>query len=625
MKRALFLSLVFSLILILSACQGTLSVALDTTATPEVSQSATLAVLELRLKTLEPRSQELNLNSDSETIRLAMLNSHHAWQSLWFDGQVTWYSAAGDAPQVAHNQVWVERLTGQFRSIVGPQDGDPLTLQISDGTNLVSMDLATGNSQASTLPPGANIPDWDAPQGVTDMIAAHPLAGSMEASVRDMIFPNALAQRGGTYTPVTVEKVAGQTALVVDWGEGGARQDRFWVDARTGVVLRWQSFDKAQNEQLVSDMLTRTIVYNPVLRPSLFNLNVSEKPRFALDPSGEAGVAKVVPTTPYKPGAGELYFVIDRSPEALQLVRLPGNCVTGGDPCPRPEPVDGFPNQNNTIEPLIWSPDGSLAVLVQQGVLFRYDPAKKDWRALAHFPILLSGVEWSPDGKQLAFVVQEEDNKQDLYTISADGANLTNLTNGKFWGEMTFLWPDGWLEDGRVLFSVIHQTTRDLYSILPGKGEASPFFDLSQQHGLYALSPNRQTLAFSENTANGVSLQAGKPGEEARRLATFQQSSLQQMLWSPDGSWLAFAITSGSAENHVTTVYTLRADGTDLRQQYQNENIQHVVMLGGGTHLLVEGTSTGRLTIINVESGESRTLEAPGLRLDQRQLGASWR
>ena len=264
--------------------------------------AATLAVLESRLKTLEPRSQELNLNSDSETIRLAMLNSHHAWQSMWFDGQVTWYSAAGDAPQVSHNQVWVERLTGQFRSLVGPQDGDPLTLQIADGTNLVSMDLATGSSQASTLPPGANIPDWDAPQGVTDMITAHPLAGSMEASVRDMIFPTALAQRGGTYTPVTVEKVAGQTALVVDWGEDGARQDRFWVDARTGVVLRWQSFDKAQDEQLVSDMLTRTIVYNPVLRPSLFNLNVSEKPRFALDPSGEAGVAEVVPTTPYKPG-----------------------------------------------------------------------------------------------------------------------------------------------------------------------------------------------------------------------------------------------------------------------------------------------------------------------------------
>lgn len=633
MKARLFSALLLLIALLATtACGGTLSVAFDVTETPDLVQKATLTALETRVATLEPGDQPLDLNSSSDEIRSALLHSHEPWRTLWVDGTVVWYPPEGGEAVTHHAQLWIERPTARFRSLVGPLEGAPVVLQVADGSNILDLSVPNLEEYFHEQPPYAQTTDWQAPEQLTDTITPYPLDTAIDSPLSEMIFATALAQRGGSFVPTAMEKVAGRAALLVEWSPGSPddqRSERFWLDTRTGMPLRWQGFQKGSGEndqvKILSDIHVNQVAFDLTFAPELFSLDVQDMPLFALDASGDTGPTPIPPQTEFIPGAGELYVVIDRSPEPLDLVRLPGNCVTGSDPCPEPVHVEGFPNVNNTIEPLVWSRDGSQAVLVHQGELIRYNPASGEWTALAAFPYVMAPA-WSPDGLWIAFVAQIEDDVRDVYVIRADGSDLQNMTNGAFLGSETFLWVGGWLSDGRVLIQVMDRMTNQLYAQAVGESQAQPL-DHTPFVGVMTVSPDGQMMVIGEqvDTTVSVSLLPGLGGE-ARRLITFQQAGMQQILWSPDGTWIAFLVSTGSGpENVVSTVYAIRSDGTDIRQLLQEPSIGRLTMTTDGRFLIAEGTNNGRLIVIPIEDGLSRTLEVPGVRLNQRLLGASYR
>jgi hypothetical protein len=61
-----------------------------------------------------------------------------------------------------------------------------------------------------------------------------------------------------------------------------------------------------------------------------------------------------------------------------------------------------------------------------------------------------------------------------------------------------------------------------------------------------------------------------------------------------------------------------------MRQLYQAEAVQRFIFTADGAHLIAEGGADGKLVIIDLD-GQTKVLSAPGLRLDQRLLGASWK
>src|SRR5215207_2806504 len=91
--------------LLLSAC-GTFEIYVETTPIGE-------SVFPGLIATAEPR---LSLNSTSEEIRLAMLESATKWKSIWMDGTVTQYAMDGtdSQPQVLREQVWIDLTTNRF-------------------------------------------------------------------------------------------------------------------------------------------------------------------------------------------------------------------------------------------------------------------------------------------------------------------------------------------------------------------------------------------------------------------------------------------------------------------------------------------------------------------------------
>jgi hypothetical protein len=140
--QRIFIALVL-LSLLLSAC-GTLEISF---ATPSS---------EGPMEPILPPSVEskLSLDSSSEEIQQAMLESATKWKSIWMDGTITQYAPEGaDTPlEVSREQVWIDLTTSRFRVLTGSVDGNPEDLKSSDGINILELDLKTGQSQSQPLP-----------------------------------------------------------------------------------------------------------------------------------------------------------------------------------------------------------------------------------------------------------------------------------------------------------------------------------------------------------------------------------------------------------------------------------------------------------------------------------------
>jgi len=102
MRRPFVLFIALSLFL--SAC-GTLEISLETPP-PEIAEFPAESAPEA---TVEPG---LALNSSSEEIRRAMLESATNWQSIWMDGTFIGYDpGATEPPPVLREQVWIDLPT----------------------------------------------------------------------------------------------------------------------------------------------------------------------------------------------------------------------------------------------------------------------------------------------------------------------------------------------------------------------------------------------------------------------------------------------------------------------------------------------------------------------------------
>ena len=217
---------------------------------------------------------------DGEALRQFILTSHQRWDSLWVEGQVDYYNPGGRTPiQSTRVQIWVEQ-PARFRLLSGPTSGAPDDQWISDGASIRQRGEA-----ASPLPPYIREP-FNPPTGFSDTIYTHPLSGSIVSPIRDMIFPPGLAQREGVYEIIGRETFAARETVLLDWSyTPGAVADRFWVDAATGVILRWQNFGKGGLQGLNTEMFITKIEYDLQFPESIFSINALLPENFAIAPT----------------------------------------------------------------------------------------------------------------------------------------------------------------------------------------------------------------------------------------------------------------------------------------------------------------------------------------------------
>jgi hypothetical protein len=629
----------FCIISILIAACGTLEVNLERTPTPDPGLAATIDALQTRVATSDPLNSPLTLESDPETIRRKMLYSHNLWQQVWVDAMLTSYDMEGvTLLQSDHQQVWVDQPTGRFRLLRAPLDQAAVDYVVSDGQQGLTMNLQTGHTESFSAP---QIQGFKPPEAVTDTIYTHPLDGALGTSLSAALFPTGLAQRGGSYDPISVEVIAGRTAVVVDWqlSDQGGRIDRFWIDANTGIILRWQNFGKGGGEMVTVEYVINTITYNVSFPDELFQVPPASIPAFALDASGISSSTTPASETPAagKDPNGELYFTLmnaSGSDPNLRLVRLPGSCVMEAAACPEPgfSLIPGYPIKDATALPLTWSPDGSRAVIVrpeQSGMtqtpffLDIYDPELSSWQSLIRMQVI-EQAQWSPDGSWIIFMGFEQ-NVYDLYVVHPDGTGLLNLTKGQFTGDYTMFIMGGWLAN-QYLFGFGRQGEIKLYLIDP---ETSEYRELPVAmpagKSQFLPAPDGQSIVTLDYSSSGASVNLlNKDGSFNRQLAAFQNVSITLQGWSPDGQWVLF---SGLITSDRNGVYLVRRDGTDFRQIYDGGIVGRTIFSPDSLFVVISDSSeTGEwLYVYSLDEGKYNILTIPGLTMNDRWLAPSWR
>jgi hypothetical protein len=215
--------------------------------------------------------------SNGEDVRQLMLFSHQRWNSLWVDGVHNQYTGDGslNAIQSTRIQLWIVQPS-QVRMLSGSNGGMPETMWISDG-----------NFYAENDNPAQSMPDFSQttfspPITFSDTVYTHPLDGMIGTPFTAMVFPNGLAQRPGSYNIVGDETLVGRRTVIMEWSrEEGVLIDRFWIDAQTGVILRWLNFSKPGGQAISSEMYVTSILIDPNLPEQAFSLGSAKPSAFA--------------------------------------------------------------------------------------------------------------------------------------------------------------------------------------------------------------------------------------------------------------------------------------------------------------------------------------------------------
>lgn len=241
---------------------------------------AELALAPTRAPTLEQQAPSApDVIADGQALRQLMLFSHTYWRNLWADGWVVLYAGDGstDPVQVTHTQLWVEQ-PAKARVVSGPQTS-PQNLLVSDGLGY-SMD----HGPVQELPFGIG-QAFNPPTILSDTIQPYPLAGMLGTPLSDMAFPTALAQRGGEFQIIGQEQTAGRTAIVALWSfqPGGPVVDRMWVDAQTGILLRWINYSKPGGSYIASEKYFSDVVIDMPLPEAAFAVGSLLPLEYALD------------------------------------------------------------------------------------------------------------------------------------------------------------------------------------------------------------------------------------------------------------------------------------------------------------------------------------------------------
>lgn len=253
---------------LVSACAGvpiaiSTSEAVETPTPTHILPSATPTSTPLQL---------LNKNSTLEEIRQRMLHSSEFWQTLWIQFAVLEFPPEGSntMSRADRLQVWLQQPAEALLLQGCLGDCDPSYFLVSDGTQILGVDLPTGEEQLGDVPASDN--------GLA-------LAQLLPYPVNEMIFPAMLFQRQGTYVVtgedtygvIGEEKVEQRPIILVEFTplSDASITESFSIDALTGMVLSREVITTKNGEiSMDCEYTISALLLDPHFTADLFTLEV---------------------------------------------------------------------------------------------------------------------------------------------------------------------------------------------------------------------------------------------------------------------------------------------------------------------------------------------------------------
>ncbi len=585
----------------------------------------------------EPAPLNLTVDSTSGQIQLAMLESAARWRTIQMSGDINWYAPDGTV-QALREQAWIDPLNSRYKvELIGTDT----QIRISNGVSVYNANVNSGQAEVSEYPEFARVGQYIPPL-IAGEAHPNPIWSQIGTPLSQLAFPSDYAQNTGIFKPVEMSSVAGRDALVIEWmySENSFVSWKMWLDIKTGVILKLQEFGKDGSGALQGERMINHIVFDQTFDESLFAIPVDSSSGAATSP---VAITPVVtesgPMTEAE--AGELYFFLQprcmQAGQSIQLVRVSGMCVAGGDNCPPVEKIEVPFAFNFTINALSWSPDGRYAAFAYSDTssgtptkLWLFDASAKTWTSLAQFPYI-DPPFWSRDGQWIAFRTQDGLGGEDVYVVRPDGKDLKSIS-GRLPVEGRPYIMDGWYTENVIMRSALPGHEGSIYLVRAANGQARPMFETLLTKAPFVASPDASLLAYDEYdyTSQNHLLKVMEPdGANAVTLANFTGGSLYPLVWSPDSRFVAFNYYNSFANGEpLAEVYVVSRNGQSLSLVYKGVTVGRLVFSPNGKYLLVEETTSltgGHLYLINLATLANKILEAPGLSTDYDWYAPSWR
>jgi TolB protein len=155
---------------------------------------------------------------------------------------------------------------------------------------------------------------------------------------------------------------------------------------------------------------------------------------------------------------------------------------------------------------------------------------------------------WSPDGQHIAFT-SNRDGNWDIYTVNADGSNVTRIVNNA-----AYDWQPAWSPDGsQILFTSDRDGAWQIYTTLAPDASAGVSPDGSNVHRLTnypgdnrdpAWSPDGQRIAFVSTRDRAWEIYVMRADGSGVLRLTHSTAINQAPTWSPDGKRIIYESNS---------------------------------------------------------------------------------
>ena len=221
--------------------------------------------------------------------------------------------------------------------------------------------------------------------------------------------------------------------------------------------------------------------------------------------------------------------------------------------------------KENKEEPM---PTGVLSFLTTRDgnfEIYTMTADGKNVKNMTNNPALDFWSSWSPDGKQLLFYSNRDGNNE-IYRMDADGKNPVNLSNHP---SNDYL-PD-WSPDGKkiVFTSDRDHKNREIYTMKVDGSELSRLTKNDDFEEVPTWSRDGRRILFTRqinevidttHTTNGEIFIMDATGKNEKRL-TFKKGYDSGAKFSPDGKKIAFY---GPTEDKNYDLFIMNADGSNL-------------------------------------------------------------